>query len=357
MIMQKSKDSFSNYGFMKTYFLTALLVLLIPVFSYWFFHYAQDRYDRESLSSIVQSLQNEKNISDQERSKAITFFQNNPLSKILVADNPKHAALKASLSASAKFNYAVFRWMIIISLLCIYMSVGVFVIVCLSVLFSLKSQLAQFWSLSIGWFVLRLFSTLQVLGQGCLAIALSFWVTALWTERYYPKLILVIAIAVICAVGLILKAIFKKMNEDFVIEGQIIEYNKAPSLWQYLEKLGSDFSIEKPDQIIGGIDDNFFVTEVPVIVGGNRYNGKTLYISLSLLKSLRKSEANAVLAHELAHFMGSDTVYTKKILPLLSRYDAYLQAYFSADLLLHAVFLESVSNFSQPPKKKQRTTG
>ncbi|WP_159452319.1 M48 family metallopeptidase [Singulisphaera sp. GP187] len=54
--------------------------------------------------------------------------------------------------------------------------------------------------------------------------------------------------------------------------------------------------------------------------------GRTLYVSLSLLKQMDGAEADAVLAHEMAHFSGNDTLYSKKISPLLSRFGTYLQA-------------------------------
>ncbi len=63
-----------------------------------------------------------------------------------------------------------------------------------------------------------------------------------------------------------------------------------------------------------------------MIVGGKVYRGRTLFVSLSLLKQLHGSEADAILAHEMAHFSGQDTLYSGKIAPLLSRYDHYLQA-------------------------------
>jgi len=47
---------------------------------------------------------------------------------------------------------------------------------------------------------------------------------------------------------------------------------------------------------------------------------------LSLLRTMPEDETTAVLAHELAHFSGYDTYYTKKISPLLARYQHYLEA-------------------------------
>ena len=87
-----------------------------------------------------------------------------------------------------------------------------------------------------------------------------------------------------------------------------------------------------PTQIVVGVDDNFFVTETPIVIGDNRVEGRSLFVSFSLLKFMEKEEADAVLAHEMAHFSGDDTLYTKKMSPLLARYSEYLGALYAGGL-------------------------
>jgi hypothetical protein len=81
-----------------------------------------------------------------------------------------------------------------------------------------------------------------------------------------------------------------------------------------------------------GIDDNFFVTESPVSVGGATCQGRTLFVSLPLLKQMNGAEADAVMAHEMAHFRGNDAYYSNKIIPLLVRWGLYLQALYENPL-------------------------
>jgi hypothetical protein len=56
------------------------------------------------------------------------------------------------------------------------------------------------------------------------------------------------------------------------------------------------------------------------------HTGRTLFVSLSLLKVMHGAQADAVMAHEMAHFSGEDTVFSKQISPLLNRFEIYLQA-------------------------------
>jgi hypothetical protein len=51
-----------------------------------------------------------------------------------------------------------------------------------------------------------------------------------------------------------------------------------------------------------------------------------LYVSLPLLRKLETSEADAVLAHELAHLSGGDTANSAKLGPAVQHYDQYCDA-------------------------------
>ncbi|MCM8526227.1 MAG: M48 family metallopeptidase, partial [Lentisphaeraceae bacterium] len=175
---------------------------------------------------------------------------------------------------------------------------------------------------------------IQVIAQGLLAVGLSYWITAIWFDSYVPKLIIIIAILVLIAVGTLLKAIFEKVKNDFYIEGEILDLENSPELNSRITDICKQFKIAKPDTVIGGIDDNFFVTEQSVIVNGKTYFGKSLYVSLSLLKVLSKEEADAVIAHEMAHFSGNDTLFSKKISPVMAKYQRYLEVLYEGGITL-----------------------
>ena len=84
-------------------------------------------------------------------------------------------------------------------------------------------------------------------------------------------------------------------------------------------------------EIVGGecymeLEPGAQIDGLSVTVDGKEHHGKTLFVSLALLKHLHATEANAVLAHEMAHFSGQDPLYSKKISPLLLRYGNCLQS-------------------------------
>lgn len=318
--MSSPRPDFSQVGFVKTFVLPALLIFVVPVVALLFFRHAEAWFDADVREGILRDVRADTRRSPQERDQAVDFFTRTPFSQ-LVAD----PAVAASVDGDLAFYYATFRWMNRLAWWSILAGVGVFVFVGVCVLFSLRSQTAQYWSLQAGWHVLRLYGAAQTVVIGVLLVALSFWVTALWFNFYSVKLILVVGVFALIAAGLVIVAIFTTPKEEFAIDGVVLRRDDAP-LWRELDALCARVGAEPPDQVVAGIDDNFFVTESPVTVRGETYHGKTLFVSLALLKQLNAAEAQAVLAHEMAHFSGQDTLYSRRIGPLLRRYGAYLHA-------------------------------
>lgn len=327
--MKGNQHDFSKFGFARTFILPALLVFLVPVLALLFFLHAQGRFDKQAREVFLEQVRTDPQLSDEDRAAWTALFNEVPVSKLVTDEN-----FAPMLKDEARFHYATFRWMIRLSAWSIVAGIAVFLVMGVCVLFSLYSHLAQYLSLSVGWHVLRIYGALATLAQGVLLVALSYWVTALWFNVYSPKLIFVIGALAVVAVGYVIYAIFRRPNMDHVVAGKVIEPSADMRLWHELRDLCTRVGTEPPDQVIAGIDDRFFVTELPVIVDGKTYHGRTLYVSLSLLKQLEGSEADAVLAHEMAHFHGQDTLYSKKIAPLLMRYDTYLQTLYEGGITL-----------------------
>ena len=315
-------------SFFRLHVLPVLFVFLIPAASTWFFRYAERVTDEEVLVSIEKDIQADRSASPDARQAMLAFFKATPVSRIMASDDPRHAELRAMFEP-AKDRYAVFRWMQRIAWVCLATIVLTFVIVGVSVAMSFRSQAAQYWSLRIGWPVLRTSAVIQVIGQATLAAFLSFWVTAIFFGSYFVKLIVVIGLLAALAVFAIVTAMFRKVENFCEVEGRPLSESDAPALWQRIRELAARLNTAPPDRIFVGINPSFFVTEnalqpvgAPPIPAG----GRTLYLSLPMLKILSTSEADAVLGHELAHFSGQDTLWSRKIGPLMGRFQLYLGA-------------------------------
>jgi Zn-dependent protease with chaperone function len=331
MATKPKRPEFTKAGFVKKSFLPLLIIFLIPGFGLWFFDHVERHFDRMIRDTILAQIQTDNRFTPEQREKATRFYQKVRVSRILASNKPEAKELQGSFG-NVSTRYAIFRWMKRISLLCLAAGVAAFVAAGIGVLCSLRSQNALYWSLRVSWTVLRWFALIEVFGQGIVAVALSYWVTAFWAEQYYPKLIAVIGILAICAVALLVKAIFVKLPAFTEFNGRLLKKEAAPELWQRITQMAQKLGIAPPDNFFVGIDDNFFVTEHTVKVGDAQYTGRTLFASLSLLKCLSRSEADAVLAHELAHFSGDDTLYSRRTSPLLGKYFHYLAALYQGGI-------------------------
>jgi Zn-dependent protease with chaperone function len=315
------QPNFSNFGFAKTFLLPAFLIFLIPVVSFLFFRHAQSLYDDRARAEILASIHKDNTLTEEERANAIAFFTAVPISELV-----KHEEFSSMFDGQAIFDLTAFRWAIRLSVASIIGGVGAFLFAGVCVLLSLRSSFVQFLTLSAGWHVLRIFGAAQVVLQGAMLVALSYWVTAIEFKVYIPKLIFLVAIIAGSAVVMVIRVMFKRLDMKNHIEGAILAPEVAAPLWHKLSSICAILEIDPPDQVVAGIDANFYVTEQDLILDDETIRGRTLFVSLSLLKQLNGREAEAVLAHEMAHFSGQDTVYSKKILPLLIRYGNYLDA-------------------------------
>ncbi len=322
---------FSKAGFVRTYALPVLFVMLIPAVGWWFANHAIGRYDTRVRESALTSLQTDTSLSAEEREQARAFYASVAASTVCRGGTPELDAMAPAFGTLCS-EYTQFFWMRHIGIACIAIGILAFLFASGCVLTSLISQGTLYASFLAGWNVLKVASLLQAIGQGILAVLLSYWGTVVWFESYYPKLIVVAALAAAAAVFLIIKAIFKRIDLAPRVDGMLLTEGMAPRFWAHVRDMCRTLGTMPPTQIVVGVDDNFFVTETPIVIGDNRVEGRSLFVSFSLLKFMEKEEADAVLAHEMAHFSGDDTLYTKKMSPLLARYSEYLGALYAGGL-------------------------
>jgi Zn-dependent protease with chaperone function len=325
-------------GFFKKNLLPFLLVLLVPVFSLAFFRDAERRMDAAVLESIEGSLRVARDMPADEKAAQLEFFRRVPASRIMASSDPQVADLQKMFEPSSS-HYSIFRWLKRIAWVCLITVLVTFVLVGISVALSFRSQRTQYWALRLGWPVLQTSAVIQVVGQAVLVVFLSYWVTALWFEIYVLKLIIMVAILAGCAVFALVVAIFRKVDDHHPIEGELVGKTDAPELWGRIGSIAQMLGTAPPDRIVAGIEASFFVTEHPVTLAGTRMEGRTLFVSLPMLKIMSVEEADAVLGHELAHFSGDDTLWSRRISPLLGKFGIYLNALYSGLALPVARFM------------------
>ena len=304
---------------LKGWIVSALWIFLVPVVSLIIFSHIQGRFDALARDELLETIRKDERLTPEDREKAIEFFSKHPLSELLAAGSMD------GVNDAAATDFVIMRWMIRISWGCILSGLCAFAFAIVSVLFSYRSQQAQYWSLLMGWNLLSWFAAFQTIAQGALLVMLSYWAPAFWLERFSVKLTGILGLLTLMGAGAVIWAIFRRQSTKFPVSGSVITENNSPRLWNAIGQICQRVGTEPPKQVIAGIDDGFFVSEQPLVVNDAPVKGRSLFVCLSLLKQMTKGEADAVMAHEMAHFSGNDTLYSKRIGPLLLRFDNYLQ--------------------------------
>ncbi|RKI73354.1 peptidase M48 [Corallococcus sp. AB049A] len=313
-----------SLGIVQSYVLPALLLFALPVFGLWFSGYASGHFDAEVLEVIEKQIARDPEMTAEDRQEAMDFYRAVPASVACQSQGEELASYRNGLGEACS-DAKQFGWAYLASWALLALGLASTVIALLCGLAAFISRPIQYGSFVVGWLVLRINSALQVVGQGVLMVWLSYWLTAIWTNRYYPKLIGMVGILAAIAIFLVVVAIFSRPPRDFDVEAEEVPEARAPELWACVRRLCERLQTTPPDHILAGIDTNFFVTESDVRVDGRVLSGRTLFVSLSLLRLLERSEAEAVLAHEMGHLLGGDTGHSKRLAPMLSHFGHYLQ--------------------------------
>jgi Zn-dependent protease with chaperone function len=325
-------QKFTKLGFVRTQVLPALLLFAIPIAGLCFAKHVRNEWDAQFVTTLSEAVAHDPEVAADKRQAIEQFYRENPPSTLCAGGEEARSMLPPEYVAQACGDHTQIRWIALTSLGSIALGCLSLVLMLACVAISFASRQLQYLTFVAGWNFLRLASALQVLAQGFVAVMLSFWLTAFYFERYSVKLIAIVGIAGLTAAALVIRGIFQKTNDKLQVEGEALERSDSPELWKRIEGICQKLGTEPPHTILGGIDNNFFVTEHPVHVGERVFQGRSLFVSLSLLKRMTKPEADAVLAHEMAHFSGDDTSYSKKLSPLLTRYATYLQALYDGAL-------------------------
>lgn len=340
--MSERPTSPSHAGhFVKVLVLPALTLFLVPLLAAGFASYGQGELDELILQSIGRSIDADAELDAAERQANKAFFAAHPASATC-ADPDPDPNLDGFRQAVCKTFGDV--WQFRAARLSGWAAAGVgaatlFAIGLLGLLAYARPR-AQYGTFMVGWRLVQVVAALETAVQGALLVWLSYWGTALLFERYYPKLIVIAALLAAVAVWVIVAALFRRPPPLEPLEAAVVKPADAPALWRRLEELAARMGTEPPRVMAAGIDDNFFVTEAPMaLTDGTAGEGRLLYVSLPLLRTLSASEAEAVLAHELAHFKGGDTAASARLGPALARYETYSEALSEGGLTVPAAMV------------------
>ena len=83
-----------------------------------------------------------------------------------------------------------------------------------------------------------------------------------------------------------------------------IDPHAEPALWALIRSLAARLTLSPPDHALVGPELDFFVGAAPLRIDQRTVAGTSLYLSWPLLRLLSRDQAEAVIAHALAHLAG-----------------------------------------------------
>lgn len=305
-------------GFSKILIYLLLTLFAIPVATLMLSEYAGYQLNNEITEAILDNARQ----NNQDLTKVNAFLQAHPPRSVCDTVTPDLLEYKhAVCNGNELWQFETMDKVIFLS-----MGLGLVFLVLVGVLGGVAfiSPGAQAWSLRLSRPVLIFMSFVEVIVQGGLLLWFTFWISAFFTDKYYPKAIFAVALLILAGLFYMVKGIFRRIPFDNQVEGAQISRTHAPALWARMDNLASRLGTTAPDHIVAGIDASFYVTEVPLTVKDRKLTGRTLYVSLPLLRHLTPEQADGVMVHELTHLHQGDSATNATLGPKIQRFDLYI---------------------------------
>ncbi len=315
-----------------------LALFLIPGATLYFANHFKVATDAEYSSIINEQILAAKDMSAADKQAASEFYASVTASKVCFNNDAELQAYREDVCS----RFSDVWQFVVIEKIALWTVIGGGVLLVLMValaFLAFSKRSVQYLSFIFGWRVLVFASAATIILQGLFTVWLSFWITAFYMHEYIPKLILIVALGVAAAIFAAIVSMFRTVPMNNAVQGELIAPEAAPALWSRIREFAGRLNTAPPEQIIAGIDTNFFVTEQALQVGQQRTKGRSLFVSIPLLRVLDQTEADAVLAHELGHFVGGDTANSAALGPKLVQYDYYSEQMRTAGLTIIAYFL------------------
>jgi hypothetical protein len=281
--------------------------LIVPVSVLIFFVVAPAWLNEKLHGQITDAVNQNANLTDSERSERLAKISHLDFQTVCSDDPPAglekmHDAL---IRAGVRGNFERLHWGLLLSAALVFgLSASVLILNTLNR--RAKKSREDFveayrtsWKIVIVAALVNVFLLIPLLAYG------SFELSVLLTDHYFPKLLILIVLGGIFALwrsaAILLKAVPLEFDERMARE---VSPEEAPELWRAVRYAAERLHTAPPDRILTGLQFNFYVTELAVKYDGGRTQGKTLFLSLPLMKLLSEDEVMAIIGHELGHFIG-----------------------------------------------------
>lgn len=300
----QTPERFKQIGFL------CLALFLIPLIGWLTGHYVETRYEAQFRNLVINT---EKLITAQEyETRGLSYIS---VCRNLTKDDGNEA--KKICSFADEVHYAKDS-----SLLTAAIGVFLFALIVGGRIIAGTNRRRM--SLVFGPLVrvVMLLLAISVLAQGALFVYSVYTLEAAAIQRVHGGLLAAVGIGALVACWVLLRySIGLLKSEPMVLRGVLLDKSKQRGIYDLTNKIAAKLKAEPPDFIIVGLEPNFFVTASKINLIGHEglIQGRTLFISLSLLRVFGEDELASVIGHELGHFRGEDVAYSMKFAPTYAR--------------------------------------
>lgn len=178
--------------------------------------------------------------------------------------------------------------------------------------FELFTSLA---SVPFSYYVL-LFGTGLTTALGILLAGGLYYLEASLTNRVHVGIIFLIGLGVLYALFVGIYSIYVSLKKSKRFEIAFLLKDEGSPIFGLVDEVASKVGVKAPDNILISFQPDFHVHQVSTtLIDGTKVRGRTLTIGLVFLKYLTASEIEAIIAHEMAHFKGRDTLFSIYVAP------------------------------------------
>ena len=165
-----------------------------------------------------------------------------------------------------------------------------------------------------------------ILAEGLIVVG-AMWELMLMFGRIFPFVILGAGVAVLLGVVGVLRALWAMLRRDALpAAGLELRRDRYPELFAEVDEIAARVGTEPPTTILAGLEPTFYVVDAEVEGLRERFRGKVMYLSVLVSRVLSRDELRAIIGHELGHFRGLDTAYSKAFAPVYAGGMTSLQA-------------------------------
>ncbi|MDG0816474.1 M48 family metallopeptidase [Bdellovibrio svalbardensis] len=182
------------------------------------------------------------------------------------------------------------------------------------------SRMLHLLSFKFGIFAFTFLVCGSVIANAAILVSASYFIPSYFIGYYLPKLTGILALGAAYLVFQICKnSLGLIRSSTLTVVAKRMFPSEQPKLWEEVRKIAIEAGVQPPNNILIGLEPNFFVTECSVNTLDGLCKGRSLFISASIVKSLSLDEFKSILLHEFGHFKGLDTLFSIHYSPIFKR--------------------------------------